>query len=164
MKCLNDLEMTDLVSGNMPGPETAAAEEHLRDCAACRAGYSALSLAARSAAAASPAPLPEDFTVRLMARIAEEEAVHATSGAAMSSRPFVWKLSFAVCALMVLVAALLRLGGAPDSASFENIYLTDGPATQIRLTARTCSELPWQGAGPGEIYLSDSCRMAGCGL
>ncbi|MDQ7774329.1 MAG: hypothetical protein RDU13_12520 [Elusimicrobiales bacterium] len=157
MKCLDDLEMTDLVSGNMPGPESAAAEEHLRDCAVCRAEYSALSTAARSAAAAPPAPLPEDFTARLMTRLDEERPAAGLISRLLPSPP-AKKLAFALAASMVIAAALLQRHTGPSLQVDPPLILTDRPLT--------FAQPPDAGRSSRdeELFLSDRCLMVNCGL
>lgn len=165
MKCLNDEELTDHLAGEETPAGKTEAQEHLRNCQACRNKMTALNSAASAAAKVPPAPVSADFTARLMARINSEKAAAARQE---NPRTFNWftsgRLAFAACALAILAGAFFHLGdGDPAAPAGGTLYLTDGPATPVWLAAATaCGAGP--GTEPGGIHYADACGTANCGL
>lgn len=165
MKCLTDEELADQATGFASPGRKEAARAHLGTCEACRGRLAALKAAATAAAAVPPAPVSADFTARLMARVAEE---NASAPVRERARPLVWlrlpELAFAACALTLLLAAYFKAGRAPSPSEAQVLYMTDGPATAAALASLPYVGRPAGGAGPDEVLYTDACLTARCGL
>ena len=177
MKCFTDEELTDILSGETTPGNELGTDGHLASCPNCASRLAALGRAAKAAAAATPAPVSADFTAKLMSRIREEEAAApARTLAGIFSGLFSRDLVLAACTLTLFVAAFLRLSGpgvpsalktaylAQAPGVTKDLYLTDGPATPLRLAALTASNRPAPQTKPDGMYYSDYCRTANCGM
>ena len=104
MKCSRAMLFLNLyVDGRLPLRRFAALEEHLRECAACRAELAHLELVASSLARTALVAEPEGLTALILARIAGFEANRARS----RERTFVLRWGDAV--LAAVLASLTTL-------------------------------------------------------
>jgi len=165
MTCLTDEELTAHLLEETTPERKQEAQEHFHACSACRSRLSALRFAASAAAAVPPAPVSGDFTAKLMARI-RGELTDAPVGKSVGlfTRLTAGELVFAACALTLFAAVFLHSGRGQVPSAFKTLYLTDGPATPVRLAALPSPDRLKPGVKPGEMYYSDSCRTAKCGL
>jgi len=164
MKCLTDEELTDQIFGETGSERKKEAAEHLSACPACRNRLAALNFSASAAAAVRPAPVSENFTSNLMAKIRAEGAdAPVRKSAGFFSRLTPKKVVFAACALTLFIAVISRPGRVPLPSASPAFYLADGSATPVRLATLIPSDRLDSGNQPAGLYYSDSCRTAGCG-
>ena len=159
MKCLKAEEFADIVSGEAHPERREEVQNHILTCAPCRDRLAALSRAAAAAAFVSPAPVSENFTGNLMARLRREKAAAEVTRKDVLAWLKPREIVFAACSLLLFAAVFFRAGRAPETVAVpRTLYMTDGPATPMRLTARNSSQ------PAADFNYSDSCMTANCGV
>lgn len=166
MKCKKEEAVLDYLFGEMPAGERAEMKAHFAGCAGCRRRLEALKgIKAAAASALEPSPAPENFTERLMRRLAAEEPASAAGVFHNLFRP-AYALAFAALALCVLFGVReLKEKAASPYAPPRAIYLTDGPAVPGKHLGPALSFKENGGGKPeAEKIITDACLTANCGL
>lgn len=135
MTCLRAKMLLNLyVDGRLPLRRFAILEDHLRDCAACRAELAHLELVAQALAETAPVAEPEGLTALILARIAGYEVGRARS------REWAFALRWGDAMLAAVLASLttlvfvfldphLRTGIFAGLAAFRDQFA--GPGTSV---------------------------------